>query len=323
MQMSRRTLMATAAAAAVSGPARAQDKYPSRMIKMIVPFAAGGATDPTARLMADRLQKNLGQTVVVENRPGAGGNIGSAAVAKSPPDGYTLLASPSAITINPSLYAKMPYDLDAELTPLILISRNPMYLLAPKEGGITSIADLVARAKAEPKKLNYAISGNGTVDHLICDYFRSKAGIDIVKVPYQGVPSGVTALLRGEVSLMTVSANAALPYVKGGQVTPLAVTAEKRNPATPGVPTMTESGFADFVIYGWTAILGPNGMPKEITERLHQELRKILAAPDVKEIIDGYGGDMVDMSLPELKAYFRNQTKFFGELVKISGARIE
>lgn len=323
MSMSRRTLIASVTAAAVARPVRAQEKYPSRMIKMIVPFAAGGAVDPIARLMADRLQKSLGQTVVVENRPGAGGNIGSAVVAKSPADGYTLLATPSAITINPSLYAKMPYDLDAELTPLILISRNPMFMLAPKDSGLKSIGDLVARAKAEPGKLNYAISGNGTVDHLICDYFRSKAGIDIVKVPYQGVPSGVTALLRGEVSLMTVSANAALPYVKGEQVTPLAVTSDKRVSAAPGVPTMTENGFDNFVIYGWTALLGPAGMPENITEQLHQEMRKVLAAADVKELIAGYGGEMVDMSLSELKAYFRAQTKFFGELVRISGARIE
>lgn len=197
MSMSRRTLIASVTAAAVARPVRAQEKYPSRMIKMIVPFAAGGAVDPIARLMADRLQKSLGQTVVVENRPGAGGNIGSAVVAKSPADGYTLLATPSAITINPSLYAKMPYDLDAELTPLILISRNPMFMLAPKDSGLKSIGDLASRAKAEPGKLNYAISGNGTVDHLICDYFRSKAGIDIVKVPYQGVPSGVDRFAQG------------------------------------------------------------------------------------------------------------------------------
>ena len=323
MRLSRRDLLASAAAAALAGPATAQEKYPSRLIKMVVPFAAGGAVDPVARLMADRLSKSLGQTVVVENRPGAGGNIGSAAVAKSPPDGYTLLATPSAITINPSLYAKMPYDLDAELTPLVLISRNPMYMLAPKDAGLKTIGDLVTRSKAEPGKLNYAISGNGTVDHLICDYFRAKAGIDIVKVPYQGVPSGVTALLRGEVALMTVSANAALPYVKGGQVVPLAVTSDKRVAATPDIPTMTENGFDNFTIYGWTALLGPAGMPKEITELLHQEMRTILAAPDMKEIIAGYGGEMVDMSLPQLKEYFRAQTRFFSELVKISGARIE
>jgi tripartite-type tricarboxylate transporter receptor subunit TctC len=322
MRMTSRLAVATLLVLA-SGVAAQAQAYPNKPIRIVVPYAAGGSVDPMARLIADRLSKTVGESVVVENRPGAGGNIGIEAVVRGPQDGYTLLATPSGIAINPSLYGKVPYDLDKDLSPVALINRNAMIVLVNPAWGVTSLKDLIARAKADPAKMNYAISGNGTLDHLVCEHLREAAGLDMVKINYQGVPKAVTALLAGEVQMMVASATAAMPYVRSGQLLPLAVTSAVRSPYLPKVPTMTELGYANFVMYGWSMLFAPSGVPRDIVEKLHDDTAKVVAQPDVTKIIADMGSEAQSLTLDELKAYVRREAALFAGIVKSSGAHVE
>lgn len=323
MRLTPRLGVLTLMALVLGGTAQAQQTYPNRVVRIVVPYAAGGSVDPIARLVADRLSKSVGQNFVVENRPGAGGNIGIEAVVNGPHDGYTLLATPSAVTINPSLYSKVPYDLDKDLTPLALINRNAMYVLVNPSLGVKSLEEFIARAKANPKSMNYAISGNGTLDHLVCEHLRASAGVEMVRVNYQGVPKGVTALLAGEVQMMVISATAAMPYIRSGQLQALAVSSAVRSPAAPDVPTLTELGFKDFVMYGWSMLLAPSGVPRDIVTKLHDAVAKVVAQPDVTKIITDMGSEPQSMTLEELKAYVHKEAATFAGIVKMSGARID
>ena len=301
-------------------PLQAQP-YPSKPIRIVVPYAAGGSVDPMARLVADRLSKAIGQSVVIENRPGAGGNIGIEAVVRGAQDGYTLLATPSAVAINPSLYGKVPYDLENDLAPIGLINRNAMIVMVNPASGVKSLGDLVARAKQAPT--NYAISGNGTLDHLVCEHLRASAGLDMVKINYLGVPKAITALIAGEVQLMVASATAALPYVKSGQLQAIAVTSAERSPHLPDVPTMSELGYKDFVMYGWTMLFAPAGVPRDIVGKLHDDVAKVVAQPDVTKIIADMGSEAQALSLDQLKTYVRQEAALFAGIVKSSGARVD
>jgi len=289
----------------------------------VVPYAAGGSVDPIARLVGDRLAKVIGQPVVIENRPGAGGNIGIEAVVRGAHDGYTLLATPSAVTINPSLYAKVPYDLDKDLVPLSLVNRNAMVILVDPSWGAKSFADLVARAREAQGRLNYGITGNGTLDHLVCENLRASAKLDMVKINYQGVPRAITALMAGEVQVMVASMTAALPQVQSGKLQALAVTSAERAPHLPDVPTMRELGYPDFVMYGWSMLFAPAGTPPAIVQKLHDEIAKVVAQPDVAKIIADLGSEPQALSLDELKAYVRREAAYFGAIVKASGARVD
>jgi tripartite-type tricarboxylate transporter receptor subunit TctC len=311
-------------ALALTVSADAQPNYPNTNVRVVVPYAAGGAVDPMARLLADRLSKSLKQNFVVENRPGAGGNIGIESVTRqSKHDGYTLLVTPSAVAINPSLYAHVPYDIDKDLIPIGMINRTPMVMLTTPSLGVKTVADFVARVKQQPGKINYAISGNGTLDHLVCEHFRTSAKLDMVKVNYGGVPKGMTALLTGEVQMMVVAANAALPYVKSGKVIPLAVTSAERSPELPDVPTLTEAGLKDFVLYGWSMMFAPAGTPQAAVETLHDAVEKAVTAPDFQKFIATLGSDSQSMSLPQLKTYVHDQATMFSGLVKASGAHVD
>ena len=320
MPLLRRVAVAAALLAVVSGGARAED-FPTKPIRVVVPYAAGGSVDPMARLVANGLTKVIGQNVVIENRPGAGGNIGIEAVVRGAHDGYTLLATPSAVTINPSLYAKVPYDLDADLTPLALVNRNAMIVLVNPSWGVTSLGELIARARAA--SLNYAITGNGTLDHLVCENLRASAHLDMVKINYQGVPKAITALLAGEVQVMAASATAALPYTKSGQLRAIAVTSAERSPYFPGVPTMRELGYPDFVMYGWSMLFAPAGVPDPIVGKLHDDIAKVVAAPEVTKIIADMGSEAQALSLADLKAFARREAAYFAQIVKASGARAD
>jgi tripartite-type tricarboxylate transporter receptor subunit TctC len=303
--------------------AQAQQAYPNRTIRLVVPYAAGGSVDPMARLVADRLGKTIGQSVVVENRPGAGGNIGIEAAIRGAHDGYTLLATPAAVAINPSLYAKVPYDLEKDLVPVALVNRNAMIVLVSPASGVKSLPDLVARAKEKGAAMNYAISGNGTLDHLVCEHLRTSAGIGMVKINYQGVPKAITALIAGDVQMMVASATAALPYTQSGQLVALAVTSAERAPHLPNVPTMSELGFKDFVMYGWTMLFAPSGVPGDIVGKLHDATAEVVAQPDVTKIITDMGSEAQSLTLAELKAYVRREAALFAAIVKSSGARAD
>ncbi len=260
---------------------------------------------------------------MVENRPGAGGNIGIEAVVRGAHDGYTLLATPSAIAINPALYSKVPYDLEKDLLPLALINRNAMILMVSPATGMTSVADLIARAKDKPAAMNYAISGNGTLDHLVCEHLRVSAGLDMQRINYQGVPKGITALLAGEVQLMVASVTAAAPYIKSGQLRALAVTSAQRVSYLPDVPTMAELGYRNFTMYGWSMLFAPGNVPGDIVAKLHEEATKVLAQPDVIKIITDLGSEPQALSLGALRSYLRDEASLFAGIARAGGIRID
>jgi tripartite-type tricarboxylate transporter receptor subunit TctC len=321
--MTRSLGFAALAVLALAVAPHAQPAWPSKPVRIVVPYAAGGSVDPMARLVADRLSRSLGQSVVVENRPGAGGNIGIEAVVRGEHDGYTLLATPSAVAINPALYSKVPYDLEKDLVPVSLINRNAMILMVSPASGLSSLAELVARAKDRPTTLNYAISGNGTLDHLVCEHLRVSAGLDMVRINYQGVPKAITALLAGEVQLMVASVTAAASYIKSGQLRALAVTSAQRVSYLPDVPTMTELGYRDFTMYGWSMLFAPAGVPGDILARLHGETAKVLAQPDVVKIITDLGSEPQALGLAELRSYLRAEAALFAAIAKAGGIRID
>ncbi len=301
----------------------AESAYPTKPVRIVVPYAAGGSVDPIARLIADRLSRTIGQSVFVENRPGAGGNIGIEAVVRGAHDGYTLLATPSGIAVNPSVYSKVPYNLDKDLTPIALANRNAMIVLVSPKSGINSLSDLVARAKEKPGSLNYAISANGTLDHLVCEHLRVSTGVDMVRINYGGVPKGITALMAGEVQVMVASVVSASNYVRSGQLKAIAVTASQRLPSMPDAPTMTELGYKNFVMYGWAMLFAPSGVPADIVAKLHAETTKAVAQPDVTRIITETGSEVQSLSLDELRAYLRQELALFAGIAKASGTRID
>jgi tripartite-type tricarboxylate transporter receptor subunit TctC len=300
-----------------------KDVYPNRPVRMIVPFGAGGPGDIFARLIGQKLSEQLGQQFVIENRPGAGGNIGIEAVVRGAHDGYTLLATPSAIAVNPSVYGKVPYNLDKDLTPVALVNRNAMIVLVSPKSGIDSLADLVARAREKPGSMNYAIAGNGTLDHLVCEHLRASAGLDMVRINYGGVPKGITALMAGEVQMMVASVVSASSYVRSGQLKPIAVTAAQRLPLMPDAPTMTELGYKNFVMYGWAILFAPSGVPADIVAKLHEETMKVVAQPDVTKVITDTGSEVQSLTLDELRAYLRQEAALFADIAKASGTRID
>jgi tripartite-type tricarboxylate transporter receptor subunit TctC len=304
-------------------PSLAQSAYPTKPVRIVVPYAPGGSVDPIARLVADRLSRTMGQSVFVENRPGAGGNIGIEAVVRGAHDGYTLLATPSGIAVNPSVYSKVPYNLDKDLTPIALVNRNAMIVLVSPKSGINTLAGLVARAKEKPGALNYAISANGTLDHLVCEHLRVSTGVDMVRINYGGVPKAVTALMAGEVQVMVASVVSAAAYVKSGQLKPIAVTSAQRLPLAPDAPTMTELGYKNFVMYGWAMLFAPSGVPADIVARLHEETRKVVASPDVTKIITDTGSEVQSLTLDQLKAYLRQEAALFSGIAKASNTRID
>lgn len=319
----RRSFALAVVLASLCAEADAQPSYPSKPVRIVVPYAAGGSVDPIARLIADRLSRTLGQSVFVENRPGAGGNIGIEAVVRGPHDGYTLLATPSGIAVNPSVYSKVPYNLDKDLIPIALANRNAMIVLTNPKSGIDSLADLVARAKQKPGALNYAISANGTLDHLVSEHLRVSTGVDMVRINYGGVPKGITALMAGEVQVMVASVVSAAAFVKSGQLKPIAVTAAQRLPSMPEAPTMTELGYKSFVMYGWAMLFAPSGVPDEIVAKLHEETKKVVAQPDVTKIITDIGSEVQSLNLAELRAYLRQEAALFASIAKASGTRID
>jgi tripartite-type tricarboxylate transporter receptor subunit TctC len=322
MRLPRDVALAVLLVPMICAAASAQSSYPSKPVRIVVPYAAGGSVDPIARLVADRLSRTMGHSVFVENRPGAGGNIGIEAVVRGAHDGYTLLATPSGIAVNPSVYSKVPYNLDKDLTPLALVNRNAMIALVNPKSGINSLADLVARAKAKPGALNYAISANGTLDHLVSEHLRVSTGVDMVRINYGGVPKGITALMAGEVQVMVASVVSASGYVRSGQLKAIAVSSAQRLSIAPDAPTMTELGYKNFVMYGWAMLFAPSGVPADIVAKLHDETRKVVAAPDVTKIITDTGSEVQSLTLDQLKAYLRQEAALFSGIAKASNPRI-
>lgn len=293
--MNRRTLAQALMAASLvglsAGPARAQDAWPAKQpIKLIVPFAAGGTSDILGRLMAERLQASLKQTVVVENRAGAGGVLGAEAVAKSPADGYTLLLGTIAShAINPALRPKTPYDPLKDFAPVVLLGSIPNVLLVGKDQPYKTVADLVAAAKAKPDTIGFASAGQGSSQHMSGELFKLLAGADLAHVPYKGSAPAVQDVIGHQVPSSFETLTVALPHIQSGKVRALAVTTATRSPALPQVPTMQEAGVAGFEVASWQALYAPAGTPAAVVQRLNQEVEKILGLPEVKVRMEQLG----------------------------------
>jgi tripartite-type tricarboxylate transporter receptor subunit TctC len=316
--------LAAIALFALTAVAARGDTFPSRPIRIVVPFAAGGATDLIARVVGQKLTESLGQAVVVENRPGASGMIGADLVAKAPPDGYTLLmASTAEIAINPSLYSKMSYDPQKDLAPITLAGVTPLILVVNPASPLHSVADIVKEAKAHPGTISFASAGNGSVQHLSGELVKVLTSTDMVHVPYKGAAPALTDVLSGQVTMFFSGMPPAMPHVKSGKLRALAVTTPKRSPAAPDVPTMAEAGVQGFDISNWFGLLAPAGTPPGILDKLHDEAVKALMQPTVKERLAEQGAEVVADSREHFGAFIKAEADKYAKLIKVSGAKAD
>lgn len=323
----RRLLSALAAGLALAAaaiPAQAQP-YPGRPVRVIVPFAAGGTTDIFARLVADKLGQNLGQQFIIENRGGAGGNIGTDAVAKSAPDGYTLvMGTVGTHAINASLYAKMPFDPLTDFTPVAYVAGVPnLMVVSPKNVRAKTVAEFVAEAKASSRRFNMASSGNGTSIHLSGEMFKQATGVEMPHVPYRGSGPAINDMVGGQVDVMFDNLPSCIEQVRAGNLRALAVTSSTRSPAIPDVPTLAESGLPGFDASSWFALYGPRGMPADVTTKLNGEVARILLSADMKARFADLGGDIRIMSSDELMAFTRAEHAKWAGAVKAAGVRLD
>ena len=310
------------AALLLAAGAQAQE-YPNRPIRIIVPFSPGGAVDGPTRAIANELGKRLKQQVVIENKPGAGATIGSETVAKSPPDGYTLLLASQTNAISATLYKKLSFHPIDDFVGISLLGREPGVLVVHPSLPVKSVAELVAYAKERPGQLNYASSGNGSGQHLFAAMFASMAGIKLVHVPYRGSGQATTDLLGGTVPMAFPGTAGMLTHIKSDKLRPIAVSGTTRSSHLPNVPTLAESGFPSYAAYIWMGLMAPKGTPPAIIEKLNRELKASLAAPDVKAFFAETGMEAVGSSPAEFDAYFREERDRWARAVAESGARID
>lgn len=317
-----RLLAAIALAWGLAAAAHAQS-WPSKPVRYIVPFPPGGATDILARSVADKLGPALGQPVVVENRAGAAGNVGTELAAKAPPDGYTLLMVTVAQSISETLYAKLGYNLMRDLAPVILVARVPNVMVVHPSVPARSVKEFVDYAKANPGRLNFASSGSGTSIHMSGELFKMLTGVDIVHVPYKGSAAALTDLIGGQVSVMFDNLPPSMPHIRSGKLRALAITTTARYPALPDLPTMIEAGVPGYEASAWFGIMAPAGTPKDVVARLNAEGRKILALPDVRERFDQQGAIASPGSPEEFGEFIRAEIAKWGKVVKASGAKVD
>jgi len=313
-----RTVFALLSLMAAPLAAQAQS-WPNRPIHFIVPFPAGGSTDIAARVVGEYLSRVFGQQVVVENKSGANGNIGMEMVAKSAPDGYTLMVISPEFTINPSLQANVPYDAIKDFAPIVRIVYGQYFLAARSTLAASTVKELIALARAAPGEVRYASSGNGSANHLAGELFKMMAGVDMVHVPYKGSGPAVTALLSGEVQVEFGSTTAILPHIKSGRAKALAVTALKRSPIAPQVPTVAESGLPGFEVTGWYGFLAPARTPVAIINRLNNEVNRVL--PDLRDRYAELGTELAGGSSREFAAFIKSEIDKWAKVVKASGAK--
>ena len=320
-----RTVMFSIALASLGAMGNALTQgYPSKPLHLIVPFAAGGAGDVLGRLIASKLSEGLGQPVVVEFKPGAGTTLGTDFVAKSPPDGYTILLSASTtMSINASLYSKLPYDTLKDLAPVSLLASIPNMLVANPALPANTVQELIALAKERPGKLNYASPGSSTTPHLAGELFKTSAGIDMVHVPYKGAGPAIVDVLGGHVPMLFDNIPSVQSQVSSGKMKAIAVTSAKRSPAMPNVPTFAEAGLTGFEANSWWAILAPAGTPKEIIARLNAEVLKALRNADIRERFLSLGAELAPGTPEECAAHIKTEIGKWAVIVKASGARVD
>ncbi|RJG06788.1 tripartite tricarboxylate transporter substrate binding protein [Noviherbaspirillum cavernae] len=304
-------------------PAHATTPYPTKPVKLIVPFSPGGASDTMARIIAERLAVNLGQPVIVDNKPGAGTMIASEAVAKSAPDGYTLGLAASSLTINPALYPKVPFDTVKDFAPVILVSSLVHVLVVRQDMPVKSVADLIKLAKSKPNGLNYGSVGNGTSTHLEMELFKSMSGTEMTHIPYKGSAPALTDMMGGQLQVMFDAAASSMPHVKSGKLRALAVTSAKRSTLLPDLPTVAESGLPGYEAMPWLGILAPAGTSPEIVNRLNAEVTKVLAQPEVKEKFAGLGLEIIGGTPKQFADFIKADLVKWAKVVKDSGAKVD
>ena len=312
-----------ALAAACWGIAPAQAQYPNKPVRLVLPFPPGGGTDTLGRVVGAKLAASLGQQVVIENRPGAGANIGAEVVAKSPPDGYTLLMGNIAHAINVTLYSKLGYDLLKDLAPVSLLASTPNIVVVHPSVPAKSVRELIAVARSRPGQLDFASSGSGSSAHLAGELFSNMAGIKMTHVPYKGGGPAVIALLGGQVSVGFATTPSVIQHVKSGKLRGLAVTGARRSPSAPELPTVSESGLPGFEVVGWYGLLVPSGTSREIISRLHSESMKLLKLPDVKERLDATGFEPIGTTPEQFGAYMRSEVEKWAKVVKAARIRAD
>ncbi|MEW6706378.1 MAG: tripartite tricarboxylate transporter substrate binding protein [Pseudomonadota bacterium] len=331
LHLPRRTWLLLAAGAVLPPTGQAQSAWPSRPVRIVVPFAAGGTTDILARALAPELQRAFGQAFIVDNKPGAGGNVGAADVAKAPPDGHTLLmGTVGTHGINASLYPKLPYDPVKDFVPVTLVAGVPNVLVLnpakAQQYGIQSVPDLIRYAKAHPGQLNMASSGNGTSIHLAGELFKSMTGTYMVHFPYRGSGPALLDLVGGSMDLMFDNLPSAMPQIKAGRLKALAVTSAQRSQALPELPTIAEAGgpaLKGYEASSWFGLLAPAGTPMDIVNRLQQETAKALGSPALKERLQSQGAIPSGMTSAEFARHIAAETKKWAAVVKASGAKVD
>lgn len=307
---------------AIGLPAQAQN-WPERPIKLVVPYPAGGNADNTARLLATQLSGRLGQQVVVDNRPGGSGTIGAAAVAKAPADGYTLLLDATAFTVNPSLFAKLPFDAAKDFAPISLVMQAPLLLVVPAASPFKTVADVVQAAKSKPGRLTYASAGNGGAQHLAGELFKQGAKVSMTHIPYRGGAPALTDLIGGQVDLMFSATTASGPFVKSGKLRALAISSAQRTPGWEQLPTMAESGLKGFQVNEWNGLFAPAGTPQPVLQRLETETRAIVASPEMKKRFAELGVQGVGSSAQEFKSFVQSETAKWAGVIRTSGIRMD
>jgi tripartite-type tricarboxylate transporter receptor subunit TctC len=319
----RRIVQALGLALALSAGGAMAQAWPSRAITLIVPFPAGGTTDVLARALADKLTLSLGQTVIVESKPGAGATLGADFVSKAKPDGYTLLVGAVHHTIASSVYKKLPYDFQNDLAPITTIAMVPNVLVVNAATPAKNVAELVAMLKAKPGAYNYGSNGNGTAQHLIGTQFENMTGASIAHIPYKGSGPLVTDLLGGQITMSFDTVTPVLPHIKSGKLRALAVTTAKRSSALPDVPTLDEAGLKGFAIGTWFGVLAPAATPKDLLARLNTEMVKVIQSPEFRKRMDEIGAEPIGNTADQMAAQIKAETEKFGKLVKEAKVVIE
>jgi tripartite-type tricarboxylate transporter receptor subunit TctC len=311
-------LALAAAGIAVHAPAVAQAAYPNKPIRLIIPYAVGGSTDATARLIARSLSTRLGQTVVAENRAGAGGSVGHDLVAKAPADGYTLLFSAAGpLVVTPHTYAKLPYDPVKSLEPITLVATQPLLLVVKPGLPVKTVAELIAEAKRG--KLSYGSFGNGSAAHLAGELFKTITKVDMVHVPYKGSGPALVDLVGGQIDLMFDVFSTAAPLVKGGKLRPLAITSAERSPQLPDVPTMEQAGVSGFSAGTWFGLLAPAGMPRPVVDQLSRAMNAVLEEKELRETLASQGAEVRGGTPAQFQAFFATEYDKWGKVVKAAG----
>jgi tripartite-type tricarboxylate transporter receptor subunit TctC len=298
--------------------------FPEKPVRFVIGFTPGGPSDILARAVGQKLAERWGQQVVIENRPGAGGNLAAEAVAKSAPDGYTwLLGNNSILATNQSLYKKLPYDPVKDFAPVALVAVQPNILVVHPDVPAKSVSDLILLAKQNPGKLNYASSGAGAAAHLAGELFKTMAGVDIVHVPYKGAQPALTDLIAGQVQLMFATSASVIPYMKAGRLRALAVTTAQRSPSVPELPTVSEAGLSGFEATTWHGVVVPSATPRALIERINQETNTVLKEKDLSERLAGLGAEVLTGTPRDFADYIAREIPKWSKVVRDSGARAD